>query len=77
MDALYRTVATVYVIKLYLLGIRLAFHPACSLYGPAKSTYIAHYLTTHREDERLFIRIGIEAYLLGEGTHLLRHRIPP
>ena len=76
MDALYRTVATVHVIKLHLLGIRLEFAKqfiirTCEIY------HIAHYPTTHGEDKRFLRCIAIEAYLLVEGTHLLRiiHRL--
>lgn len=70
MDALNRTVATVHVIKLHLLGITLD-DTQHLIVRTSEIYYATHYLSPHREDERLFIRIGIEANLLGESTHLL------
>ena len=70
MDALNRTVATVHVIKLHLLGITLDGTQHL-IVRTSEIYYAAHYPSPHREDERLFIRIGIEADLLGESTHLL------
>ncbi len=70
MNALNRTVATVHVIKLHLLGITLD-DTQHLIVRTSEIYYAAHYPSPHREDERLFIRIGIEANLLGESTHLL------
>ena len=69
-DALHRTVATVYVIKLHFLDIRLDVTQklivrTCEVY------HAAHHLASHHDDERFVRGIAVEAYLLHEGTHLL------
>ena len=70
MDALNRAVATVHVIKLHLLGIRLDFAQHLVI-RTSEIHHIAHHSASHRKDERFVGGIGVEAYLLVEGAHLL------
>ena len=69
-DALYRTVASVYVIKLHFLNIRFDFAQQLVV-RTGKVYHAAHNFTSHHDDERLVRGIAVEAYLLHEGTHLL------
>ena len=70
MDALHRAVTTVHIIKLHFLNIRLDFAQHLVI-RTCEIHHIAHHPASHGKDERFVGGIGVEAYLLVEGTHLL------